>query len=348
MGRGECVNGVCACRAGFGGERCDSINIQCPGDCSGHGTCDTSRGCVCALGYAGEDCGRSACADATDDHHKGCHGRGHCTCERATRQCSCQCHVGFAPPFCANTTCPADCHSRLGQGHCDRGRCRCAPGFRGMSCATEICPKRCSPPNGRCLNGDCICTVGWKGRACDVSTCPGEPVACSGHGHCTVNHLNEVRCGCDTGFKGLDCAVPLNSTAGRRECASRLCGGERRGHCSSDDSGPCICNAGWTGDDCTQLLCPDSCSGQGLCTDLGCQCYDGYMGQDCATPNCPNQCSGRGSCDAGICRCDAGWADNDCSLPSRPHRASTTDLWLPSASARSAPDEVASSVEEQQ
>ena len=32
--------------------------------------------CKCALGYAGDDCGRSACADNTDTSPGGCHGRG--------------------------------------------------------------------------------------------------------------------------------------------------------------------------------------------------------------------------------------------------------------------------------
>ena len=62
------------------GERCERIVGGCPGGCSGHGLCDEASGkCVCSLGYGGEDCGRSACADAHDPFtRKGCHGRGHC------------------------------------------------------------------------------------------------------------------------------------------------------------------------------------------------------------------------------------------------------------------------------
>ncbi len=382
------------CRDGFGGESCSEVRVACPSNCSGHGWCDPSTGCTCMLGYAGEDCGRSACLDATDDplaHPKGCHGRGHCVCDRVARRCECECYVGYAPPFCARTTCQDDCHAHEGQGQCVLGKCQCAAGFRGVACATEVCPHACSPPHGRCVDGECLCEVGWRGRACDVSTCPGEPTACSGRGRCDVNHLSEVRCLCDKGYKGDDCSVPLNSTAGRRECAARHCGGEvchplppcrrlphrrarprpccshvcrlpnlsrtqRRGHCRFDDArsvrcedgsncGPCICNPGWTGLDCTQPLCPESCSGHGWCTDAGCQCYPGFEGRDCAQPTCPKGCSGHGTCEAGRCRCDAGWADADCGLPSHPHRSSTaTRLWMPS-SGRDAPGMAPEAVE---
>ena len=139
--------------------------------------------------------------------------------------------------------------------------------------------------------------------------------------------LEQVRCLCEAGYKGADCSIALNSTAGHRECAQRLCGGERRGRCSGDDSGPCVCNPGYAGADCTRLLCPRSCSGRGFCTDAGCQCYTGYAGRDCGRTACPGEyegqtlaCSGHGRCDAGRCQCHAGWADADCSIPSHPGR----------------------------
>ena len=148
-GRGVCINGTCACRAGFAGTQCELVLAACPGGCSAHGRCDKLSGkCVCSLGYTGEDCGRSVCTDPLDLTARTCHGRGNCECDRATHSCSCACHVGFAPPFCANTTCPADCHSGSGQGTCVAGKCLCSPGWRGASCGVEVCPKSARPLTG--------------------------------------------------------------------------------------------------------------------------------------------------------------------------------------------------------
>ena len=324
-GRGTCEHGACACRPGFEGERCEKVTNACPGGCSGHGRCDAVRGiCVCSLGYAGEDCGRSACATPDDESPHGCHGRGHCECDRATRSCECQCQVGFAPPLCANTTCQADCHSAEGHGVCVRGKCQCNgdinSGWRGADCGVDICPRGCSPPNGRCVDGDCVCEAGWRGRACEISTCPGtkgESVTCSNHGRCDVNHKLDVRCICEPGFKGDDCGTAKNSTAGRIDCARRECSGEDHGSCATDDEPPCICKPGWAGDKCERLLCPASCSGHGFCTDAGCRCYQGWRGGDCASAACVNDCMGHGECHSGTCLCEAGWADRDCSLPVR-------------------------------
>ena len=304
-----------ACRPGFEGERCEKVTNACPGGCSGHGRCDAVRGvCVCSLGYAGEDCGRSACATPDDESPHGCHGRGHCECDRATRSCECQCQVGFAPPLCANTTCQADCHSAEGHGVCVRGKCQCNgdinSGWRGADCGVDICPRGCSPPNGRCVDGDCVCKAGWRGRACEISTCPGtkgESVTCSNHGRCDVNHKLDVRCICEPGFKGDDCGTAKNSTAGRIDCARRECSGEDHGSCATDDEPPCICKPGWAGDKCERLLCPASCSGHGFCTDAGCRCYQGWRGGDCASAACVNDCMGHGECHSGTCLCEAGW-----------------------------------------
>ena len=213
-----------------------------------------------------------------------------------------------------------------------RGKCVCAEGWRGKDCGVDICPKGCSGSHGKCVDGDCKCMIGWKGRDCEESTCPGAlagGVECSGHGRCDVNHLHEVKCICEKAYKGIDCAIAKNSTAGRRECASRLCTSEVHGRCASDDEGPCVCNPGWAGADCAKLLCPKSCSGNGFCTDAGCRCYDGFRGEDCATPICPNACSNHGQCIRGDCQCNPGWADRDCSLQVNLRRRSAEALDLP-------------------
>ena len=45
----------------------------------------------------------------------------------------------------------------------------------------------------------------------------------------------------------------------------------------------CICDADYTGEDCSVLLCPDSCGHtKGTCQNGTCLCKDGYNGEDCS------------------------------------------------------------------
>ncbi len=65
VANGICTDGRCVCNAGYGGADC---GVECPGRCSGHGTCQsspathaqTSYRCYCAPGYTGEDCAQVA------------------------------------------------------------------------------------------------------------------------------------------------------------------------------------------------------------------------------------------------------------------------------------------------
>ena len=95
---------------------------------------------ACAAWDGGEDCGRSACADEHDPFlQKGCHGRGHCVCDRATRSCGCECHVGFAPP-CAPTPRARATATAYREGGV-RGKCVCAEGWRGKDWASTSAPR---------------------------------------------------------------------------------------------------------------------------------------------------------------------------------------------------------------
>ena len=38
------------------------------------------------------------------------------------------------------------------------------------------------------------------------------------------------------------------------------------------------------------------CSNHGICVNGTCNCTDGYGGADCSQLMCPNQCSGNGNC----------------------------------------------------
>lgn len=44
----------------------------------------------------------------------------------------------------------------------------------------------------------------------------------------------------------------------------------------------CLCEPGWAGHACGQRVCPQDCSGRGLCQDGQCLCEAPFTGVDCA------------------------------------------------------------------
>ncbi|NWZ22053.1 TENN protein, partial [Asarcornis scutulata] len=119
---------------------------------------------------------------------------------------------------------------------------------------------------------------------------------CSGHG----TFLYETcSCKCSEGWEGSDCSRPTCRCHGRGRC----------------DGGKCVCDEPYFGEDCSQQLCPENCSGNGICdTARGvCQCYEEFTGEDCSEKRCPGDCSGNGFCDTGECYCHEGFFGPDCS-----------------------------------
>ena len=324
-GRGDCLFGACHCRSGFAGQNCEIVNASCPGNCNSRGRCDHATGiCHCALGYGAEDCGRSACAEPGDFTVGGCHGHGQCECDPAHGTCACVCQSNFLPPTCELSTCPDQCTSPT-HGHCVLGTCVCEQRWHGRSCATELCPHGCSAPYGACVAGRCVCEPGWTGAGCENSSCP-SPLGrvCAGHGACVAGH-----CVCAEGWTAPDCSLRKDSNESHLLCSETICGGPKHGICVNGDYGPCACKPGWTGLNCTDSLCPGSCSGHGFCTDAGCVCYEHYAGDECEIDVCPKNCSGRGICEAGRCQCEVGRRGVDCSLASNAQRALTADIDAP-------------------
>ncbi|RYY69276.1 hypothetical protein EON63_23860 [archaeon] len=91
-----------------------------------------------------------------------------------------------------------------------------------------------------------------------------------------------------------------------------------------------------------EQLCPNSCSGHGVCRPSvagSCQCFPGYIGVDCSLRLCPSgkawvdlpsaddiahaeyaECSNMGTCDrsTGLCRCREGFTGAACDMSECP------------------------------
>lgn len=184
------------------------------------------------------------------------------------------------------------------------------------------------------------------------------PNGCSGHGKCGVADV----CDCydrpngDPAWTFPDCSartcpksnawvgaiVNANDAHGSEECSAR-------GICDRT-TGECACFENYDGIACERTVCPNGCSGAGICFTekqlaseagrtystpwdadkiVGCICDLGRRGPDCSLVECPSgsdpmkglgndagrECSGRGSCDysTGICRCSPGFYGQSCS-----------------------------------
>lgn len=162
-------------------------------------------------------------------------------------------------------------------------------------------------------NGD----PAWTGHDCSLRTCP--------EGNAWASAL----------------AVSENNAHARMECSNK-------GLCNRE-TGECSCFENYDGKACERTMCPNDCSGRGVCLTqkalavlqgtvynapwdadkaMGCKCDDGFRGPDCSQKECPSgpdilngdggsegrDCSGRGICsyETGLCTCFKGYYGTRC------------------------------------
>lgn len=192
--------------------------------------------------------------------------------------------------------------------------------------------------------------------ACVSASCPN---ACSGHGQCGAND----KCTCYT--RPTNDSYPAWTNA---DCSGRTCPSmaswigvvqnandvhpyaecSNKGTCDRT-TGECQCFTNYEGIACERTVCPNSCSGAGICfvqyqlaneasrtyltpwdstKEAGCICDLGRRGPDCSLIECPSgtdvlkghgneygrDCSGRGLCDytSGECTCFQGYYGTSC------------------------------------
>ncbi|ELK28386.1 Teneurin-2 [Myotis davidii] len=140
---GVCVNGECLCSPGWGGLNCELARVQCPDQCSGHGTYLPDTGlCSCDPNWMGPDCSVEVCSVDCGTHGV-CIGG------------ACRCEEGWTGAACDQRVCHPRC---IEHGTCKDGK--------------YGCPDLCNG-NGRCTLGQnswqCVCQTGWRGPGCNVA-----------------------------------------------------------------------------------------------------------------------------------------------------------------------------------
>jgi len=161
------------------------------------------------------------------------------------------------------TSCPGSAGLECsGNGVCSgypNYACACNAGWAGGDCSVRSCPvgpswfsyptadnaahtaAECSG-KGMCdtATGLCACLPNFSGSACERLTCPGTPSPCSGHGVClTQGEMAEL---------GSINGDPTPFTYGANPLT--LATWDRA------SSRACVCDAGYTGADCSQKSCP--------------------------------------------------------------------------------------------
>jgi hypothetical protein len=280
----ECSNfGSCGCKPGYKGLDC--LELDCPNDCSGFGTCVYDNAtqnsmCVCNDGFGGADCSQLVCPGDPM-----CSDRGTCVLLPNVAQPSCQCFfptiLGEACQRCNDQYTGENCTVPLDGGIVVPGRRSLPEG------ALLAAPQKLSSGHGYAnlsrrnlspvtvsaslANKMCICVTGKKGPYCEDLDCPGEP-DCSNRGRC-VQRAGVSQCICNPGFTGPDCSQLV--CPGTPACSNR-------GQCILPLGGnlpQCVCNNSFAGAACER-------------------CASNYVGADCSV------------CEPG----KIGWANAGCSV----------------------------------
>ena len=165
----------------------------------------------------------------------GCSGHGACALPTSTGSTGagtlattvglCTCDGGYTLPDCSGRTCPT------GRSIFDAATADGIAHQTGIECSNAgVCST---------VTGTCECVSGYTGDACQRQDCEnGDDNQCNGHGTCRTMHYLAEHYG------------PPATTA------SKLAVGPIYANWESQLYRGCFCDWGWTGNDCTNKLCP--------------------------------------------------------------------------------------------
>eukprot|EP00753_Platysulcus_tardus_P008088 PLAT15607.1.p1 GENE.PLAT15607.1~~PLAT15607.1.p1 ORF type:complete len:260 (+),score=93.18 PLAT15607.1:34-813(+) len=232
--------------------------VDCPNDCSGHGTCGAlTKQCTCNDGWGSDsDIALYKSADCSTRV---------CPAGAAWVDVATSATAAHADAECSNA------------GLCDRstGLCACFPGYSGDACQRRDCPNDCSG-HGRCLS--------MKELATEDTALPLTAADTSYTGFESTTTWDENKifgCVCDSSWDvGLDSGETQEPEYFGPDCSLRHCP-------SGDDPSTAAVETNCQGENggAAGNLCQVDCSNRGICNyQTGiCDCFSGYTGLACGT-----------------------------------------------------------------
>ncbi|WAR30635.1 LOW QUALITY PROTEIN: FBP1-like protein [Mya arenaria] len=323
----------CTCALGFYGNQCENETNECDSlPCKNNGNCEdlvNSYQCKCLDKFSGANCE----IDLRGCSSNPCQNNAQCVQNEAadlTIRYSCVCVNGFVGAHCESNVNDCVNHKCVNGATCvdgiDSYTCNCQQGYDGIFChdVADACYSQPCRHGGVCnYRGLCDCveivnTCGWHNETCQTLLCNQTPA-------CNV-YTTPYTCNCDiTGYHGDICDVDVNECVNTNACEhDGVCVNTQgnytcdctqtgfKGQCENfAGSFKCLCQAGWTGQTCGQLVdnCMKSpCKHGGICVNtlsgFICDCLGtGYQGNTCELNinDCfGNPCQNNGRCVDGV------------------------------------------------
>ena len=273
------------------------VSAYCPNLCSGHGTCNSNDQCSC-YEYTG-----TARGDFTNGYSSGL--RAAWTgADCSLRTCPLAYSWSGATPNGLNREITATAQTAYTYTVSTDVT---ATGDKSISAGAQVRSNNPNDPGVKTILSVSSTTITYREETTDLSTTA------------TKVWIAEAEI---EGSSNLLDSKDANGAHGMLECAGQ-------GICDRS-TGNCECFPGYEGEACTRSVCPNDCSGNGICLSasrlasdaghtynyawdsekhFGCKCDAGFRGPDCSLQECPSDYDPLFGCGGG--ECNEGTTDDD-------------------------------------